>query len=198
MKEIPPYYRGIKEFEYLSETVSDKWEDVDHTLQNVENDQFITTSSVTGVALREKDFKIIADKNETLQFRKMRLLARMKENAEYTFLYFKKLLKSTVGSGNVEVYRDIINLEMEILLGLDVVSFLDYIEETAERLVPLNFTLFIKTKLPVNECIGSLMLSGEIVTVYPYISEEPIKVDINQKSFAATHSSGEVVTVYPK
>ena len=148
MDQLPHYYTNIRDFVELSVPVSESWQGTTDLLAQIENDQFIMTSSEYAIALREKDFGIVADpRTEPLNFRKLRLLARMQENVPYTLEYFKHLLETLVGSGNYEVALDIIKLEMEISVYAEQAIYHREVELLAERIVPLNIDLMTTTVL---------------------------------------------------
>lgn len=142
LEELPHYYRNIREFCELSETVTADWDNLDEALFGLENDQFILTSSEAVIAIREKDFGIRADpKNETLKFRKLRLLARMQENAPYVLEYLLKLLATLLGEESHKVLLNIEKFEMEVFIDAEKNAIYDEVFRLLERVVPLNILI---------------------------------------------------------
>lgn len=139
LDHLPAYYREIKEFRELSRTTSKEYDNLDQAFQQIENDQFVMTSSEPAIERREKDFDIIPDKSvETLSFRKRRLITRMQDNPPYVDEYLKELLDSLLGANMTQLEMDKLKLEMEVLVHVESASFYLEVQRIVERIVPLN------------------------------------------------------------
>ncbi|WP_052344232.1 putative phage tail protein [Bacillus ndiopicus] len=158
MNELPSYYQNIKEFQELSSTVVKDWDKLDEALFNIDNDQFILTSSEAAIAIRERDFGIRPDlQNETLKFRKLRLLARMQENAPQVLEYLIKILTDLLGENNHQILLDTDNFEMEVAVEVEQAVYYNEVIRIVERIVPLNIDL-MTTLLALKDCL--VILSG--------------------------------------
>lgn len=139
LEHLPAFYRDIKEFRELSKTVSEEYDAIDSAFEQVENDQFIITSSEPAIYRREKDFGIVPDIHvETLSFRKRRLITRMQDNPPYVDEYLKELLDSLLGANMTQLEMDKLRLEMEVLVHVESASFYSEVQRILERIVPLN------------------------------------------------------------
>lgn len=68
---LPPYYEGIREFEWLGETVDAELKGVAAGADKWLNDQFVLTASEASLKRREEELGIQADPTlESLDFRK--------------------------------------------------------------------------------------------------------------------------------
>ncbi|WJY27486.1 putative phage tail protein [Sporosarcina trichiuri] len=144
LDHLPADYRKIREFRKLSGSVSTEYDAADRAFEQVENDQFITSSSEPAIARREKPFGIVPDLTvETLPFRKRRLLARMQENVPYVVEYLRELLDSLLGGRLTEIELDSLLFEMEVLVYVESASFYREVEKLLERIVPLNIDLTV-------------------------------------------------------
>ena len=142
LSQLPAYYENIKDFRELSKTVTKSLNDIDEHLLQLRNDQYIISSSKEAIKRREKDFSILADeKNETLGFRKKRLLTRMRSNPPYVLEYLKNMLDSLLGEKKHSIELDKLLFEMEVLVNVDSASFYLEVEKLLERIVPLNIQL---------------------------------------------------------
>ncbi|MFD1203602.1 putative phage tail protein [Sporosarcina contaminans] len=142
LDHLPALYKDIREFRELSGTVSKEYDGLEASFQQVENDQFVMTSSEPAIERREKQFSIVPDKTvETLPFRKRRLLTRMQDNPPYTDEYLKELLDSLLGQNMTQIERDVVKLELEALVHVESASFYLEVLRILERLVPLNVTI---------------------------------------------------------
>ncbi len=142
LSQLPAYYEDIKDFRELSKTVTKSLNDIDERLLQLRNNQYIISSSKEAIKRREGDFSILADeKTETLDFRKKRLLTRMRSNPPYVLEYLKDMLDSLLGEKKHSIEIDTLLFEMEVLVNVDSASFYLEVEKMLERVVPLNIQL---------------------------------------------------------
>lgn len=169
LQHLPEFYKDIREFRELSNTVTIEYDSLSSVLEKVENDQFVITSSETAIARREKDYEIVPDLSiETLDFRKRRLLARMQENVPYTVGYLRDLLDSLLGESTTQIELSTLLFELEVIVFVENASFYLEIGRLLERIVPLNIFYKIITRIQSNLFFASSFTSGEEVTVYPW------------------------------
>lgn len=196
LDHLPAFYKEIKEFQDLSQTVTVEYVGVESSFESVENDQFILTSSETGIERREKDFGIIPDKlTETLPFRKKRLLARMQENVPYVEEYLRQHLGNLVGHNQIYLNIDILLFELDVILEATDISFYDEIDKMLERLVPLNIVIKIATAIKNKVYLGSALVYGEHTSIYPWTVTE-LNMHGNIHTGALLQTVDEV-TIYP-
>lgn len=139
MEMLPSYYRGIREFEALTETETAELDQLQTGVLVVEDDQFIFSSTEVAVARRERMFGILADPStETLDLRKKRLLSRMQSNPPYTIRYLKTLLDTLVGEDRHEIMLDRALKEIEVLIDVDSAPLRKEVNRLLERVLPLN------------------------------------------------------------
>lgn len=142
LDHLPAMYQDIKEFRELSRTATVEYDGLDTAFEQVENDQFVLTSSEPGIARREKEFEIIPDRSiEDLPFRKRRVLTRMQDNPPYVDEYLKDLLDSLLGKNMTQLEIDRLHLELEVLVHVESASFYMEVQKILERIVPLNVAL---------------------------------------------------------
>lgn len=142
MDELPAYYRHIREFQEYAKTQSKQLELLEKAILQLEDDQFIITSSEPAIYRREKEFGIIPDPRlETLEFRKKRLLNRMMRKAPFTYRYLIQQLNELVGIGKYVVSIDVANYWIKVLVWAESYSYYKEATEFLERTVPLNLLL---------------------------------------------------------
>ncbi|KOS68377.1 hypothetical protein AEA09_07280 [Lysinibacillus contaminans] len=169
INELPPYYKDVREFQELSETVVSDWGKLSEAFFNTEKDQFILSSGEAAIAIREKDFGIIADRRtETLEFRKLRLLARMQENTNLVFEYLKSILDSLLGKGTYEINLDIETFDMDVYVTPETIYYKE-VKSLVERIVPLNIALRTarRFKIDTTTYLPSYLATGSEITLHP-------------------------------
>ena len=197
MESLPAYYWGIKEFQELTDAQSNQLDLIDGAMEQVENDQFIMTSSESAILQREKMFKILADPSiETLDFRKNRIINRQTAKVPFTVRYLKWILERLVGADNYEVKVDVLNFYCEFLFQIENKALPREIDDTLERIMPLNLNYRVVQKIQVSLYLPCAMLSGEEITVYPWRQTTlETKGHINLGTFTQAF---ETATVYPQ
>lgn len=141
LNHLPSVYGNIKEFQELSQSQANELDLLDVAILQVENDQFILTSSEPAIYRREKELKIIPDKTvESLDFRKKRVLSRMQSNPPYTKRYLKVLLDDLLGENKHVINIDALLFDLEVLVNVESASFYKEVVKMLERIVPLNMS----------------------------------------------------------
>ncbi|WP_107838975.1 putative phage tail protein [Metasolibacillus meyeri] len=195
--ELPSYYRDIREFQELSETVILDWDKLDEAFFNTEKDQFILSSGEAAVAIREKDFGIIADRRvETLAFRKARLLARMQENSTLVYEYLKSILDALLGQSSYEMHLNIDLFEMELFVTPETLYYREA-KNLIERIVPLNIALRMARKYRIDGSVymPSFLSTGSEITLHP-IGMDNIEQTIRSNNLAGIKTAS-TITVTP-
>lgn len=142
LNSLPSYYEDVREFNELDTVVSERYTRIDEAFDSLEKDQFVLTSSEAATAIRERDFAIRANpKNETLDYRKARLLTHMQSKPPYVYKYLLKLLSTLLGENSHEVKLDINEFEMEVFINVNKSAIYDEVYRLLERVVPLNILI---------------------------------------------------------
>ncbi|GLC87481.1 YmfQ family protein [Lysinibacillus piscis] len=196
MNELPPYYRDIREFQELSETVVIDWDKLGEAFFNAEKDQFILSSGEAAITIREKDFGIVADRRvETLDFRKLRLLSRMQESTTPVYAYLKIMLNSLLGD-TYEINLDIDTFEMELFVTPETLLYKEA-KNLLERIVPLNIAIKMARKFKIDGSVyvPSFVATGSEITLYP-MGIGNIEQSARTNSFAGIKTAS-TITVLP-
>jgi len=197
MNELPFYYRDIREFQELSDTVVLDWDKLSEAFFNTEKDQFILSSGEAAITIREIDFGIIADRRtETLEFRKSRLLARMQEISTLVYEYLKSILDSLLGKGTYEIDLDINRFEMDVFVTPETIYYKE-VKNLVERIVPLNIALRTarKFKMVSDVYIPSFIASGSEITLHP-INIDNIEQHVRNNNLAGIKTAS-TITITP-
>lgn len=196
MRNLPPIYDEIKEMEELSNSVSIELDELDEARKQVENEQFIMTSSEKFIRIREKGWDIRADlSNETLDFRRRRIITRQSTRLPITQKRVHEILKTLVGDTHYEERLDVINCEALFVFDATETAVNHEIDYTLERIIPLNITLSIARRVKSEMTIPSFLSVGSEITIHPMsIDDIDQHASANIKSF--TRMTNEV-TIKP-
>lgn len=172
MDELPAYYRDIREFQELTKVQSKQLGLIDEAIQQLEDDQYILTSSEPAIYRREQEFRIVPDRTvETLDFRKKRLLARKQSNPPYVIEYLKGLLDELLGEYRSRVNLDVLRFELDVQVDIENSLFFVEMQKMLERIVPLNIdittAMYLERTLGMNTFVGGIINEWKRTTIHP-------------------------------
>lgn len=160
-KYLPTCYEGVVEVETEQDALSIEINKYDETVEQAMNDQFIQNCSLKAIGYHEQTFHIYADPTtESLEFRKQRLLSRMKNlRPPYTYWYLRGVLDGFFGKNNYTLEID--NDNYRIILESSASDSLWYheIQVIITKVKPCNMIFInrpqITETLLINEEINS-------------------------------------------
>lgn len=104
---LPGYFHGITEYDALLSAEQQAFNTLDGDLQQLMLNQCIQTADEKEISRREAIFGIVADPvNESLAFRRVRVLNRYALHPPYTVPYLRWLLDQLVGTGRWNLIVD--------------------------------------------------------------------------------------------
>lgn len=114
---LPQCYEGVVEEEAEQDALSIEMNTLNDRVEMAFMDQFIQKCSIKAIGYYEETFNITADPNtETLEFRKERVLSRMKSlRPPYTYWYLRQMLDRFFGEGNyiLDIDNDTYTITLE-------------------------------------------------------------------------------------
>ena len=194
----PSIMREFKEFQKIAEIEGSLFEQLEQEIQNIVDDQFIQTATEKGIRQRERLLGITPSRLDDLEYRRFRVLVRWNDRLPYTYRVLKNKLD--------QIFKDNYKLEIlhdQYLLIIEVNTFdwqvYSNVVEEIRNMVPANMVIqsFLVQKVEGSTFVGSAMLVGEEITVYPWSATE---LTGTGKAYIATgHSTGvDITTLYPR
>lgn len=152
LKYWPDFYREIDDFVVLADTEAAEVEDMEKAVQQLFDDQFVMTSSPQAIKRREKMLGIQADPaNESLDFRKKRILNRYQTKPPFTIRWLQKRLDDLVGEGLTIVDVDVKNFILYVKARIDDAAVFKEVNHTVLTVKPAN--LIYNQQTEINEGI---------------------------------------------
>ncbi len=194
----PPIMQELKEFQKIAEIEEPFFEQLKQEIQNIVDDQFIQIATEKGIHRRERLLGITPSRLDDLEYRRFRVLVRWNDRLPYTYRTLKNKLD--------QIFKDNYKLEIlhdQYLLIIEVNTFnwqiySDIVDEI-RKMAPANMVIqsSLVQKVEGSFFVGSAMLVGEEITVYPWSVTE---LTGTGKVYIATgHSTGvDITTLYPK
>ncbi|PYI57013.1 putative phage tail protein [Paenibacillus flagellatus] len=148
MTYLPELYRDIKDFVELMETEDVELDDLAGAIEQLLDDQFVMTSSEAAIKRREQQLNIKADPtNESLDFRKIRIINRYTTKPPFTVRYLQDRLDFLVGAGKATVEVDVQNFVLKVTVDIPDAAIFKEMEYTIKTVKPANLVYIQSTAL---------------------------------------------------
>jgi len=117
---LPPWYRDILDYQQICKTESEQLQRLSDNIVRIDENFYFQSMDEQAVSLWEAIFGILPDmQTETLEFRRERLLIRIKTRSPFTLAFLYQKLDELVGAGNWKVDLDYANYRLDIELNYD-------------------------------------------------------------------------------
>lgn len=104
--------------------------------------RFIHETDEGGIARWEKLLKLKRRPSDTLEVRRMRVLAKINNKLPYTWRSIQQMLNSMIGVNNYQLNLDPQKYEIELLLPIDIGQYRE-VFEILEPMIPMNIWITI-------------------------------------------------------
>lgn len=143
----PHIYKGFKEYETIIRVSDELLDDLEHAIDDLKANQFISSSTEEGIAEYESMLKIAANPaTETLEFRRDRLVNRLSTMPPFTIRFLRNKLTEILGAGKFLVYVDYANYTIYVESSAENQVWFDEIMITMTNIKPANM-IFINKPL---------------------------------------------------
>lgn len=148
MAEIESYYpdilKEVREFQALAVAENPEMELIYTAIEDVMDEQFISTAKDYGVARLEKIVGITSKATDTLEERKFKVLAKYNEDVPYTVPKLNELLTTLCGTDGyiLEINNGAFTLKVKVALTSKKNKYA--VSELVERVVPMNMVLSVE------------------------------------------------------
>lgn len=173
---LPESYQDIQEFSVIMNAESLEFDEMYAVAEQIFSNQFVLTSDDKGLRYYEQILKISADPtNETIEFRRQRVLNRLALILPFTLPYLRNKLNSMFGEGNWKAW--IVPSLYQLFIEMPASSEYWYYE--LKRLVtaikPCNIE-YISKFLIIPKCdvpkVAPIIQIGKSIMAEPYFESE--------------------------
>lgn len=147
LKQLPYYYVSIDDFVKLAATQSEEIIRLEESIEQLFRDQFVLTSSLGAIKKREQMLGIQAEPNESLNFRRRRIVNRYQTKPPFTIRYLQQQLDTLVGPGLTIVDVDYEARLLTVTANIDNASIFQEVIRTIETIKPANIVYQQNTAL---------------------------------------------------
>lgn len=143
-KYFPDLLKEIKQFKELAVAENLELGFLSAELENVMNDQFISTALNTGVSRREEMLNIKPMSTDTLQERKFRLMAKYNEDVPYTWRKLEEVLTTLCDETGYRIEYSRGEYSLVVKLELTNKKNEITVRDLLERITPVNLLLTVE------------------------------------------------------
>lgn len=147
---LPNYFRKVKDFIALLETESIELWDLDDLVNRVYDNFFIQTADTETIKYHESLFGIVAQPDESLSFRRARVINRYNNRVPFTIATLKEKLNLLIGFGNWELYLDYQSYDIYIKIKSGEFGIMDEMTNMLVYMLPAYIGPNILQEIQVN------------------------------------------------
>ncbi|MDT2303114.1 DUF2313 domain-containing protein [Paenibacillus larvae] len=145
---MPDYYRDIREFEELMKTLGEEARLLEIEKERLLNNQFVLSSDEGAIKRRETELGIQSDpKQESLDFRKKRIINRYSTKPPFTIRYLQERLDYLIGRGRANASVDPQDFVLKVRTKINDASVFREVEHTVHSIKPANLVYHQETSL---------------------------------------------------
>lgn len=147
---FPDWYDDAREIDVLAEAEDTVFETAKLQLDQVRANQWVQTANENILSIYEKMLDILANPfEESIEFRRQRILNRLQSTPPFTLGYLKNQLNSLFGKSNYVLTIDHLNYTLFVEAAASDVEWFQEAERIIKRVKPANM-LFIKIPVTVD------------------------------------------------
>ena len=133
----PDSIRDFKEFQEIAKVEDFNFNRVREQLLEMFSMRFVSFTDIVGIKRWEKMLGLRPLHNDSLETRRMRILAKINNRLPYTWRTLQQLLNSMYGEGNYILTLDPINYEIELLVPFSDGTYQELIN-ILDPIIPMN------------------------------------------------------------
>jgi hypothetical protein len=152
---LPQVLQTIREFKALINAEQPEASDLWAAFEDVMDDQFIREATENGISRWEKVLSIVPQATRTLDERRFLILAKINEQAPYSFNALKARLDSLCGADGYEVTVSNQTYTLTVKVALTAKNSFGDVSELLQRVVPANMVIDISLKYNQHQTLAA-------------------------------------------
>ena len=164
-KYLPDFISSIKEFQELDKALTPELDELNHTIQQIQQNQFIETANHEGLSYYEKMLKIRPNKD--IEIRRFNILSKFNSTIPFTMRWLQNNLNSTIGHGSYLIDLDHTNYTLTISIMKHKEHLITHLRQELEDKLPAHLILIINLLSPVeiSHYVGIYIQSSDTIEI---------------------------------
>ena len=164
-KYLPDFISGIKEFQELDKTLTPEINELNHTIQLIQQNQFIETANHEGLSYYERMLKIRPDTD--IEVRRFNILSKFNSTIPFTMRWLQNSLISTIGQRSYLIDLDHTNYTLTINIMKHKENLVPHLRQELEDKLPAHLILIINVLSPVDipSYVGAYIQTSDTIEI---------------------------------
>ena len=164
-KYLPDFVSNIREFQELDKALTPELDELNHTIQQIQQNQFIETANHEGLSYYERMLKIRPDKD--MEARRFNILSKFNSTIPFTMRWLQNSLNSTIGKGSYLLDLDHTSYTLTISIMKHKEHLITHLRQELEDKLPAHLILIINVLSPVDipHYVGTYIQTSDIIEI---------------------------------
>ena len=164
-KYLPDFVSNIREFQELDKALTPELDELNHIIEQIQQNQFIETANHEGLSYYERMLKIRPDKD--MEVRRFNILAKFNATIPFTMRWLQNSLNSTIGKGSYLLDLDHTSYTLTISIMKHKEYLITHLRQELEDKLPAHLILVINVLSPVDipHYIGTYIQTSDTIEI---------------------------------
>ena len=164
-KYLPDFVSNIREFQELDKTLTPELDELNHTIEQIQQNQFVETANPEGLSYYEKMLKIRPYKD--MEVRRFNILVKFNATIPFTMRWLENSLNSTIGKGSYLLDLDHTNYTLTISIMRHKENLITHLRQELEDKLPAHLILIINILNPIDlsHYVGTYIQKSDIIEI---------------------------------
>ena len=164
-KYLPDFVSGIREFQELDKTLTPELDELNHIIQQIQQNQFVETANHEGLSYYERMLKIKPDKD--MEVRRFNILAKFNATIPFTMRWLENSLNSTIGKGSYLLDLDHVNYTLTISIMKHKECLINHLRQEFEDKLPahLILSIYILNPIDLSHYVGTYIQTSDTIEI---------------------------------
>ena len=164
-KYLPNFVSNIREYQEIDKALTPELDELNHTIQQVQQNQFIETANHEGLSYYERMLKIRSDKD--MEVRRFNILSKFNSTIPFTMRWLENSLNSTIGKGSYLLDLDHVNYTLTISIMKHKEHLITHLRQELEDKLPAHLILIINILSPIDipHYVGTYIQTSDIIEI---------------------------------
>ena len=164
-KYLTNFVSNIREFQELDKALTPELDELNHTIQQIQQNQFIETANHEGLSYYERMLKIRPDKD--MEVRRFNILSKFNSTIPFTMRWLQNSLNSTIGKGSYLLDLDHTSYTLTISIMKHKEHLITHLRQELEDKLPAHLILVINVLSPINlsHYVGTYIQTSDTIEI---------------------------------
>ena len=145
LESLPQLYHPIEDFQASCNVSGEEVEKLYSGVRDILNSAFVQTGDEFTLSKWERYLRIASNREDTLENRRFRILAKLNDLPPYTDTYLVDKLTELCGEDKFRIFRNYTNYELIVEISLASEANTDIVGDIVRSIVPANLDVTIRS-----------------------------------------------------